>query len=95
MKLLHRILVAINAIVLGVLLYFFVWGLEDGSVSAFNILLWLALLAVPSVTLLGGAIAWASGRRALSIGLLLVPSLPGLMFAIFFLAVLILQPNWR
>jgi hypothetical protein len=95
MKQLYRVLIAINAIALALLLFFFLWGIQDGSVSAFNILLWLALLAVPSATLAGGALAWGKGQRALALVLLLVPALPALFFAIFFLAMIILQPNWH
>lgn len=95
MKQLYRVLIAINAIALALLLFFFLWGVQDGSVSAANILLWLAMLAVPSGTLVGGALAWAKGQRALALVLLLVPALPALFFAIFFLVMIILQPNWH
>lgn len=95
MKPLYRILFVVNAIALGILAFFFLWGLQDGTVSAFNILLWLAMLALPSATLIGGAAAWRKGQRALSLVVLLIPATPALFFAIFFLAVIILQPNWH
>ena len=47
-----RILFGIDALAAAVVAFFFVWGLSDGSVSAFNILLWLALL--------GGVARWSS-----------------------------------
>ena len=39
-----RILFGIDALAAAVVLFFFIWGLSDGTVSDFNILLWLALL---------------------------------------------------
>ena len=49
-----RILFGIDALAAAVVAFFFVWGLSDGSVSAFNILLWLALLGGVGVVLGGG-----------------------------------------
>jgi hypothetical protein len=94
LKTFYRILVAIDAIVLAVLLVFFLWGLEDGTVSSFNMLLWLVMLAVPSGALTGGLLAWARGHRALALPLLLVPAAPGLLTGLFFLMLIILQPKW-
>ena len=42
-----------------VFVVFFVWGLADGSVSEFNILLWLAVLAA-----LGGVLGGSSWLRS-------------------------------
>ena len=46
-----RILFGIDALAAAVVAFFLVWGLSDGSVSAFNILLWLALLCGVGVVL--------------------------------------------
>ena len=53
MKPLYYILATINAIALAVIVFFFMWGLSDGTVSSFNMLIWLAMLAIPSATLFG------------------------------------------
>jgi hypothetical protein len=39
-----RILLGIDLLAAATVVFFFVWGVSDGSVSSFNILLWLALL---------------------------------------------------
>jgi multisubunit Na+/H+ antiporter MnhF subunit len=49
-----RTLLGIDLLVALVVLYFFVIGLADGSVSSFNMSLWLGLLA---------AVTGAVGRR--------------------------------
>ena len=40
-------LVGVDGIVAAIILYFFLGGLRDGSVSSDNGLIWLLLLAVP------------------------------------------------
>ena len=92
---LFYILLAINAIALAVILFFFMWGLSDGTVSSFNGLLWLAMLAVPSATLLGGWLQWGKGNRAFAIVLLLIPSLPAIVFGLFILMFIILSPDMK
>ena len=84
-----------DAFIALVFLFFFFWGLADGTVSSFNIVLWLAVLTGLGV-LVGGSL-WlrAKGRLALAVALLLVLALPGALFALFFLAVLVLHPRWN
>ena len=74
---------------------FFLWGVADGTVSSFNILLWLAML--------GGAVAlpWAGwalrqrGRTGAANGVLLVLALPAVL-ALFAIAVMFASPpDWR
>jgi hypothetical protein len=90
-----RILFGFDSLVALVALYFFVVGLADGSVSSFNILLWLALLA-GIATILGGSLLLNSrGHRGPANALLSVLAFPGFCFALFLLLVLILQPRWN
>lgn len=91
----YRILLAIDAIVAAALLYFFVTGLEDGSVSAFNILLWLGLLGGMAAIIVGAYALKSKGRLLPANLLLFVPAFPGMMFGLFILAALILQPRWN
>src|SRR4051794_5026844 len=81
LKIFYYIFLTINAITLAVLFFFFMWGLSDGTVSSFNILLWLAMLGIPSATLLGGWVQWGKGNHAFAMILLLLPSFPALLFA--------------
>jgi len=80
LKPLYYILATINAIALAVIVFFFMWGLSDGTVSSFNMLIWLAMLAIPSATLFGGWVQWGKGNRAFALLLLLLPSAPALLF---------------
>ena len=52
-----------DALIALVFVVFFVWGLVDGSVSSFNLVLWIGILAA-----LGGVLAGVrgSGTRAIN-----------------------------
>src|SRR5262245_52084516 len=89
----YYIFLTINAITLAVILFFFMWGLSDGTVSSFNILLWLAMLGIPSATLLGGWVQWGKGNQAFALILLLLPSVPALLFFLFFFMLIVLAPD--
>ncbi len=93
--LLFRILLAAATIVALVIVYFFVIGVADGSVSSFNIGLWLAILGITAGALVGGVMLNASGRRALADLVLAVLAVPGLAFGLFVLMMLIMQPRWN
>jgi hypothetical protein len=95
LKPVYYILLTINLILAAVLLFFFVWGLSDGTVSSFNGLLWLVMLAVPGALLAGGWLAWTNGNRVLAIVLLLVPAIPAALMALFFLMIIIIAPDWK
>lgn len=92
---LFRILFAFDALIALVVLWFFVEGLGDGSVSSFNGELWAAILLVLATVLGGGIALNAKGFRRAAIALLLVLAVPGLIYAAFILLVLITQPNWH
>lgn len=91
----YRILFAIDAIAAAILLFFFSWGLSDGTVSSFNLHIWLAMLGGVGLVLAGGL--WFGARREYLPGglVLAILALPCAAFALFFLALVILQPNWH
>ena len=95
MKLIYATLVAIDAIVVAVLVFFFLWGLTDGTVSSFNGALWLVMLAVPIGLLVGGMLSWRNGQRAMALVLLMVPAVPASLMGLMLLMFLILQPDMR
>jgi len=72
-------LFGIVAAVFLVLSYFFLVGLEDGSVNSFNMALWLPLVGVPAAVLWGGLRLKATGRPGLAGGLLSLLAVPGLL----------------
>ena len=90
-----RILFGIDALAAAVVAFFLVCGLSDGSVSAFNILLWLALLGGVGAVLGGGLWLNAYGQRRLANGVLLCLAIPATLIGLFFLSVIILQPRWN
>ena len=63
--------------------------------SAFNILLWLALLGGVGVVLGGGLWLSAYGQRRLADRILMIVAIPATLIALFFLSVIILQPRWN
>jgi len=89
------ILFGIDAAAALVALYFFFIGLADGSVSSFNITLWLAILGGIAAVLGGGWFLRASGRHSAAMKVLSILAVPGLLFGLFILLALILQPRWN
>jgi hypothetical protein len=90
-----RILLAIDIAVAMVILYFFFIGLADGTVSSFNAGLWLTILVALAAILGGGAALNASGRRGAAIAVLLILAIPGFLYGLFVLALIVLQPRWN
>jgi len=95
MKTFFWVLWGFDAVISLVIVGFFIAGVLDGSVSSFNIGLWSMLLVGAAVVMAGSLWLRSIGRRRQAIGLLMIPAMPGLMFAVFFLAVLILHPRWN
>jgi hypothetical protein len=92
---LFRILFAFNALCAAILVFFFFWGLSDGTVSSFNISLWLAILAVAAAVLGSTYFLNAQGQRVLANIILFAFALPGFFYRAFILLIVITQPNWR
>jgi hypothetical protein len=84
----------INATAAAILVVFFVIGVFDGSVSSFNMGLWLVMLGGAALVLLAGDALRRSGKRSLATKLLAVCAFPTIVMGVFLLAVVILQPNW-
>lgn len=80
---------------LAVVLYFFVIGLADRSVSSFNIMLWLVLIGITVGVPLGGWRLNAAGRRKTATALLAVVAVPAIAYALFVLLIVITQPRWN
>lgn len=74
---------------------FFVIGIADGSVSSFNIGIWLALLAGVSAVPALGWLLNANGRRSAAIGILSILAVPALLVGLLLLAAVVLQPRWN
>ena len=90
-----RILFGIDALAAAVVAFFFVWGLGDGTVSSFNILLWLVMLGGVGAILAGGVWLRSYGRVWPANGVLLILALPATLFALFFLTLILFQSDWK
>jgi hypothetical protein len=84
-----------DALVALVFLYFFVIGITDGSVSSFNIVLWLGILGTLASVLGGALLLRHLGHALLALGLLLVLATPAILGLLFFLFILISNPRWN
>lgn len=91
----YRILFGIDLIAAAVIVYFFVIGLADGSVSSFNMGLWLAILAGTAAILGGGWALKARGQRNAAIAVLALLAIPALLFGLFMLLLIVTQPRWN
>ena len=91
---LYWILFAFDALVLLVLLYFFVDGLRyagpGGPAGE-----WLPILGVPIAVLAGAWALRANGKRGLGSLLLGLLAVPPMLYLLFFGLLLALAPNWH
>jgi hypothetical protein len=87
---------AIVAVTALVFVYFFMVGLADQSVSSFNIKLWLITLIAFPLILTGSY--WLKNHQYIKwgFGLLLIPALPALLYAVFLLILILGGPvRWN
>lgn len=85
----------VDAIVAAIFVYFFVIGLADGSVSSFNMGIWMLILAAIPALLWGSHALRGAGREPLAVTLLGIVAVPAVLVAIFFVVVLIAKPRWN
>lgn len=90
-----RTLVGIDVLVALVVVYFFIIGLADGSVSSFNMNLWLGLLVAVAAVVGGGWMLDTTGKPGAAIAVLLILAVPGVLYALFILLIVIAQPRWN
>jgi len=86
---------AIDVVIAAVALYFFFSLGAHGRVGSFNILPWLIILAALAAVVGGSVWLRSAGQHALAIVLLLLLAIPGALFVLFFLLLLILHPNFH
>ncbi|MHA4809747.1 hypothetical protein ACX0G9_16660 [Flavitalea flava] len=90
-----RFLLAFDALVVIIILGFFITGLTDGSVGERNAGLWFLIVAA-CIGILGGS-WWLHGHQhpLAAKGVLLMLAIPSFLFAAFFLILLITNPKWN
>jgi hypothetical protein len=90
-----RILLGIDILIAAVALYFFAAGVSDGTISSFNIYLWLKILACVASVPIGGIVLKAYGRNHLANLVLMILALPGVGYVLFFAVLIISHPRWN
>jgi hypothetical protein len=78
----------------GTIVFFFAWGLTDGTV-AYSPGLWMVLLAVAAGVVGGGLRLHRTGRTGLAAALALLLALPGALYALFLLLVIVSGTRWN
>jgi hypothetical protein len=89
------ILWGFDALVALVVLYFFIVGLVDGSVSSFNGGLWAMVLLALAAFLGGGLLLRSAGHPVIAAVLLAIMAVPSLLTGLFFLLMILLKPRWN
>jgi hypothetical protein len=89
------ILWGIDAVLSLIVLYFFFVGLVDGSVSSFNMGLWLLILLGVGAVMLGSL--WLKSNQYLIVSkiVLSIMALPGVLYGLFILILLLTNPRWN
>lgn len=90
-----RILMGLSIAAASVVVYFFIIGLADGSVSSFNMGLWLGLLAAVALVIGGGIALRRKGRTALANAVLAILAAPAALYGLFMLSVILLGERWN
>jgi hypothetical protein len=94
-SMMFKALFTIDLLIAGIVVYFFVAGLGDGSVSSFNMTLWLAILVGLAAILAAGYSLRSAGRGALANLVLLVLVVPGALYAFFLVVVIVSGARWN
>jgi 4-amino-4-deoxy-L-arabinose transferase-like glycosyltransferase len=90
----RRTLFGFDALVVAVLVYFFVAGLQYGAQPSY-FASWLPLLVVPLAILAGAWSLARRGRTRVATALLAVLAIAPIGFVAFFGMLLILNPRWN
>jgi hypothetical protein len=90
-----RILLGIDIVAAAIVGYFFLAGLADGSISAFNIQLWIGLLLALTLIFGAGLALRRAGRPAWGSLVLAVLAVPTALYGLFLLAVIVSGARWN
>jgi len=92
---LYDIMLGVAGLTAVVVAWFFLEGLFDGSVSTFNIALWLGLLVMLGVVLSGSITLQGKGRTGAATAVAAVIAVPALLFAAFFGLLILTVDRWN
>jgi hypothetical protein len=77
-----------------ILIYFFFVGLADGSVSSFNMGLWLFILCVAAIVV-GGGVAMRATHPKLATMLVAAAAVPCALLGPFFAVIILVPARWN
>jgi hypothetical protein len=86
---------SIDALIAAVALYFFFVGLADGTVSSFNMGLWMLILFCLSVVVGGSIWLHSTGSQGIAIALLLLLAIPGVLCGLLLFLLVIARPDFK
>jgi hypothetical protein len=92
---LFRILLGLDIAAAAVVIYFFLVGLVDGSVSSFNMDLWLAMLVGVAAVIGGGVALRRNGYPKWANLVLLVLAIPTFLYGLFIVVVVFSGARWN
>lgn len=95
MRAIFWILWSVNAAIAAIVLLFFFAGLADGSVSSFNIGLWLAILAAGFIILVGSLFLRGRGHAVLALLMVIPAAAAGILYALFIILVIVSGERWN
>jgi len=90
-----RVLLGLDIVAAAIIVYFFLVGLVDGSVSSFNMGLWLAILLGVGAVVGGGIALRRNGHARLANLVLLVLAIPTFLYGLFILVVVFSGARWN
>lgn len=90
-----KVLWILDAIVTLIALLFFFAGLNDGTVSSYNMSLWAGLLLVLLGILIGSLVLYSKKKIMLANIILLIPVLPALLYLLFILVIIFSGARWN
>jgi hypothetical protein len=85
----------IDVVIALVFVGFFFVGLADGSVSSFNMGLWLLTLAALAGVVGGSLALRAAARLQAATALVMILAIPGVLVGLLFLAMIVVPVRWN
>lgn len=89
----YRTLLGIDLVAAAIVLFFFLWGLADGT-ALYGPGLWLMIVGGIAAIIGGGVALAGAGRVKAGSALLSLLAIPTVGYALFILMILVLQPRW-
>ena len=86
---------SIDALICAITIIFFFIGLIDGSVSSFNIEIWIVILFVLAAIISGGLWLKTIGYPVFGTIILLVLAVPGLLYGLFIFLFVVSGSSWN